>query len=151
MLIIVRQNLCVEEVHYGDGMAEVIGLTIGTGRKERRKIIVTYVPPKTNAWQLQEHKEMYRQVIENLDHMLQDERRILLVGDFNCKGVDWSEMDVVENSGAWSEKMLQLSMENMLEQWVKEATRYREEAEPSLLDLVFTKKPLFVCCLLGRV
>lgn len=141
MLIIVRQNLCVEEVHYGDGMAEVIGLTIGTGRKERRKIIVTYVPPKTNAWQLQEHKEMYRQVIENLDHMLQDERRILLVGDFNCKGVDWSEMDVVENSGAWSEKMLQLSMENMLEQWVKEATRYREEAEPSLLDLVFTKKP----------
>ena len=81
MLIIVRQNLCVEEVHYGDGIAEVIGLTIGTGRKERRKIIVTYVPPKTNAWQLQEHKEMYRQVIENLDHMLQDERRILLVGD----------------------------------------------------------------------
>ncbi|MPC51869.1 hypothetical protein E2C01_045724 [Portunus trituberculatus] len=28
-----------------------------------------------------------------------------------------------------------------MDQWVEESTRYRGEEEPSLLDLVFTKKP----------
>ncbi|MPC30259.1 hypothetical protein E2C01_023520 [Portunus trituberculatus] len=30
-----------------------------------------------------------------------------------------------------------------MDQWVEESTRYREEEEPSVLDLVFTKKPEF--------
>ena len=32
-------------------------------------------------------------------------------------------------------------MVNTMDQWVEESTRYRGEEEPSLLDLVFTKKP----------
>ena len=45
------------------------------------------------------------------------------------------------NAGSWSEEMLQLVMENTLDQWVEEFTRLRGEGEPSMLDLVFTKKP----------
>ncbi|MPC71078.1 hypothetical protein E2C01_065347 [Portunus trituberculatus] len=44
----------------------------------------------------------------------------------------------MDNAGQWSEKVLQLTM---VDQWVEESTRYRGEEEPSLLNLVFTKKP----------
>ncbi|MPC14615.1 ATPase family AAA domain-containing protein 1-A [Portunus trituberculatus] len=47
----------------------------------------------------------------------------------------------MDNAGQWSEKVLQLTMVNVMDQWVEESTRYRGEEEPSLLDLVFTKKP----------
>ncbi|MPC50833.1 hypothetical protein E2C01_044666 [Portunus trituberculatus] len=46
----------------------------------------------------------------------------------------------MDNAGSWSKEMLQLTMVNALDQWVKESTRYRGEEELSLLDLVFTKK-----------
>ena len=67
--------------------------------------------------------------------------KILLLGDFNCKKVRWEEMEISENAGQWSEEMLQLAMVNAMDQWVEEPTRYRGQDEPSLLDLVFTKKP----------
>ena len=42
--------------------------------------------------------------------------------------------------GSWSEEMLKLVMENTLDQWLEDLTRFRGEDEPSMLDLVFTKK-----------
>ena len=53
----VQEDIFVEEVQYGDGMAEVIGI-IRTNERERRKIVVTYVPQKTITWKLEEHKLM---------------------------------------------------------------------------------------------
>ncbi|MPC90003.1 hypothetical protein E2C01_084969 [Portunus trituberculatus] len=50
-------------------------------------------------------------------------------------------MEVMGNAEQWSEKVLQLTMVNTMDQWVEESTRYRGEEEPSLLDLVFRKKP----------
>ncbi|MPC67008.1 hypothetical protein E2C01_061168 [Portunus trituberculatus] len=47
----------------------------------------------------------------------------------------------MDNAGQWSEKVLQLTMVNAMDQWVEKSTRYRGEEEPTLLDLVFTKKP----------
>ena len=141
VLIIVREDIYVEEVQYGDGMEEVIGITIRTSGKARRRIILTYVPPRTNAWKMEEHKEMQRGVLKCLDSMIRKDGKVLLVGDFNCKNVRWEEMEVIANAGEWSEEMLQLAMVNTMDQWVEESTRYRGEEEPSMLDLVFTKKP----------
>ncbi|MPC95630.1 hypothetical protein E2C01_090849 [Portunus trituberculatus] len=47
----------------------------------------------------------------------------------------------MDNAGQWSEKFLQLTMVNAMDQWVEKSARYRREEEPLLLDLVFTKKP----------
>ncbi|MPC60004.1 hypothetical protein E2C01_054039 [Portunus trituberculatus] len=44
----------------------------------------------------------------------------------------------MDNGGQWSKEVLQL---NTMAQWVEESTRYTGEEEPSLLELVFTKKP----------
>lgn len=46
VLIMVQDDIYVEEVQYGDGMVEVIGITTRTSGRERRRIILTYVPPK---------------------------------------------------------------------------------------------------------
>ena len=104
-------------------MAEVISITIQTNERDRRKIVVTYVPPKTNMWKLEEYKAM--QVLKCLGDMMRKDRKVLLVGDFNCKGVNWKEMEGSGNTGSWSEEMLQLVMENTLDQWVEEFTRLR--------------------------
>ncbi|MPC58434.1 hypothetical protein E2C01_052439 [Portunus trituberculatus] len=89
----------------------------------------------------EERKDMQREVIKCLDNMIRRNRRILLVGDFNCKKVNQREMEVMDNAGQWSEKVIQLTIVNAMDQWVEESTRYKREEESSLLDLVFTKKP----------
>ena len=141
VLIMVKNDILVEEVEFGDGMAEVISIVIKTNGWEKRKIIVTYVPPKTNAWELEKYKEMQYEVWRCLDDMIRKSRRVLLVGDFNCKDINWNEMEMSGNDSPWCDKLIQLAMVNTMEQWVDEVTRCRGEEEPSLIDLVFTKKP----------
>ena len=141
VIIMVRGDMDVEDVQYGEDKAEVIGLTIRTSGREKRKIILTYVPPKTNTWKLEEHKEMQKEVLRCIEKMLERDKKVLIVGDFNCKSVNWAEMEVTGNEGLWSEGLLQMAMVNTLDQWVEECTRYRGEEEPAMLDLVFTKRP----------
>ena len=140
-MILVREDICVEDVQYGEGMAEVLSLKVKTENKEKRRIIVAYVPPKTNTWRAEQHSEMQKGTIKCLEDMLRRDNKVLLVGDFNCKGIDWKEKEGNNNIGQWGEEMLQMSLENTMEQWVEECTRFREEEEPSILDLVFTKIP----------
>ena len=135
-----QDYICVEEVQYGDGLAEVIGLTIRTSGRNKRRIILTFVPPKTNTWRLEKHKEMQKEVLKCIDNIIRKDKKAMLVGDFNCKGVNWEEMEVNNNADVWSEEVLQLAMVNTLDQWVEECTRHRGDEEPSMLDLVFTKK-----------
>ena len=99
ILIIVRDNIYIEEIEYGDNAAEIASITIRTNGRERRKIIVTYVPPKTNTWGLAEHQEMQREVLTSLGKMLRKDKKILLLGDFNCKNINWDAMEICENGG----------------------------------------------------
>ena len=39
----VQEDILLEGVQYGDGMAEVIGITIQANGRERRRIVVPYV------------------------------------------------------------------------------------------------------------
>ena len=61
VLIMVKEDIAVEGVQYGDGMAEVISIIIRNNERDRRKIIVAYVPPRTNTWKLEEYKTMQRE------------------------------------------------------------------------------------------
>ena len=97
-----------------------------------------YAPPKTNTWKLDEYKVTHV-VIKCLDDKIRMGKKALLVGDSNCKGVNWKEMKGSGNTGLWSEDMLQLAMGNTLDQWVEEFTQLRGEEELSMLDLIFTK------------
>lgn len=142
VMILVKQNITVDKVEYGDGMAETISVVIkSTESKNKRKIVVTYIPPRTNAWEINKYKQMQQETINSITEMIKTENKVLLVGDFNCKEVNWDEMELDEGAGAWCEELLQMMMVNTMNQWVRQPTRYRGEEEPSMLDLVFTKSP----------
>ena len=70
VLVMVKEDTVVEAVQYGNGMAEVISITIQTNERDRRKIIVTYMPPRTNTWKLEEYKAMQREVLKWLADMM---------------------------------------------------------------------------------
>lgn len=77
-------------------------IIVRTSGRKRRKIIVTFVPPKSNTWKLQVCKEMQGEVLKCLDNMLRIDRKVLLLGDLNCKHVDWekwNEIDMLDDGG----------------------------------------------------
>ena len=49
VLILAKDSINVEEVDYGEGAVELVSIVIRNNDNERRRIIVAYVPPKTNA------------------------------------------------------------------------------------------------------
>ena len=66
----------------------------------------------------------------------------LLLGDFNCPGVDWvTGIAPVHSFGA---TLLSMADDCLLHQVVSSPTRYRDGHDPSLLDLIFSKHPSLV-------
>ena len=68
-------------------------MKLGIKRKEggKRDFLVVYVPPKTNAWNKEDHEEMLRDTSKCLRKMIEGSVNIFLVGDLNCKEVCWEE------------------------------------------------------------
>ena len=141
VLIMTRDGINVEDVKRGGEKTEVISIKIRMMRGDKRRIILAYIPPKTNAWGHEEYKSMRNGAMRYLDNLLSEGGKVLMLGDFNCKNINWKDMEVKGNLGTWEEKMVQLAMVNTMDQWVDEYTRHRGEDEPSMLDLVFTKRP----------
>ena len=140
-MILVKQNITVDEVEYGNGMAKTVSVVIKSNGNKKRKIVTTYIPPRTNAWDINEYKQMQQETKNSITDMIESDNTVLLVGDFNCKEVNWEELELEDGAGAWCEELLQTMMVNSMDQWVNQATRCRGEGEPSMLDLVFTKSP----------
>ena len=61
------------------------------------------------------------------------------MGDFNCSEVKWENYECSGESNSWGNRLLKLTMENAMKQWVTENTRYRGENEPTRLDVVLPK------------
>ena len=94
VLIMTKNDIYVEYVQYGTGMAEVLSIAIKTKNKVKRRIIVAYVPPKTNTtWRQDQHREMQKGVLKCLDDTKRKDKNVQLVGDFYCINVDWEEIE----------------------------------------------------------
>ena len=63
---------------------------------------------------------------------------VIVLGDFNAPGIDWSN-EVAESSGSFDEDFLTLSHSLALHQLVSFPTRFRDGQAPSALDLVFCR------------
>ena len=139
VMVLTKKDLVVEKVVNSEGLAEVIKVTICTATG-KREVVVVYVPPKTLAWSAEEYKTMLKDTSDCLDSMAKEGNKLLLMGDFNCKEVDWEEWSTTGSEESWGGVLLRVMMENMMTQWVMENTRYSGQDEPSRLDLVFTKE-----------
>ena len=139
IMIMTRKDLVVKRVVYGEGRAEVMHVQVEID-KEEMKIAVAYVPPRTGSWIKEEYEGMIEDTLLSLSQVVQGRSKIILTGDFNCKDVDWENLECGGGHETWGPRFLDLMMENMLTQEVKEDTRYRGEDEPARLDLVLTRK-----------
>jgi hypothetical protein len=63
---------------------------------------------------------------------------VLVMGDFNMRGIDWSSWTSMEPEAHFSHIFLEGLQDNFLHQFVREPTRYRVNQTPSLLDLVIS-------------
>lgn len=101
---------------------------------------MVYVPPKTKTWNRQEHEQLLSETKEWLVKKIKENNKIVIMGDFNCKEINWEEWNTRGGEDSWEDKVLKLAMNNIMTQWVEENTRYRGGEEPSRLDLVLSKE-----------
>ena len=138
VLVMIKKEIVVDQIELGEGRAEVISVKLQGGR-DAPTLIVAYVPPKTRSWNHQEYEEIKDDTIRHLEKVLKERKKVILVGDFNCKEVNWETYETGMGENAWGERFLNLMMENMMTQRVKENTRVRGDDEPSQLDLILTR------------
>lgn len=65
---------------------------------------------------------------------------ILIMGDFNFKEVNWNECTTTVGEDHIATLFLECVRDTFLYQHVKQPTRFREDQEPSTLDLIFTNE-----------
>ena len=67
------------------------------------------------------------------------QNRILLMGDFNIKEINWAEDDPVGDINTLQSRFYECTKDSYLYQHVYAPTRFRNDQE-SILNLIFTKK-----------
>ena len=70
--------------------------------------------------------------------------KLIIVGDFNYRDIDWDTLTCPHNSEHPASKFLKTVQDCYLFQYVNAPTRYGKNQTPSRLDLVFANRPDFV-------
>ena len=71
---------------------------------------------------------------------------VIIAGDFNAPNISWDNLDASANlsSSSSSKKLIELTQEYNLMQFVKEPTR-RQGNSSNTLDLVLSNRPDIIC------
>ena len=141
VIVLTTQNIKVSDIKYGSDNTENICIQITTNNSKLH-IIAAYVPPKTRNWNEEKYKSMLDKTERFLQNQIHNSKKVILTGDFNCKEVNWENYEAEGNEFTWGNRLLKLTTDNLMTQWVREETRLRGNDEPSRLDLVFTKGTL---------
>ena len=137
IMMLIRKDLTIKSVDIGEGEDEVMGVVVSDGKQDIN-VVTVYVPPKTSAWSSEQHNSMMESTMERMRREVGKGEKIVIVGDFNCRGIMWEDFEV-GSGGDWGEQLLNYSLENFMTQWVRHPTRGRQGDTPSRLDLIFTK------------
>ena len=144
--MLIKERLKFEEVNLSvnNNFQEFLVGTVNTG-KSSLVVAVIYNPPR-NEHSPEEYEVSNTGTIEVINKVVQlaQERnsRLIVLGDFNHKEIDWVSLDAHGDEGSWRSKFLDCIQENFLHQHVLEPTRARGDDTPSVLDLVFTHSSL---------
>ena len=99
LLVLTRKDLEVKEVNLSRAGEEVISLIIADDKKDVN-IITAYVPPKTSAWENEQYLTMKTNTLERMKEEIVRKDKVVLMGDFNCKGVVWERCEATDG-GKW--------------------------------------------------
>jgi len=84
----------------------------------------------------QEYELFMKDMIQVLEILSQKRNSLRVMEEFSCREVNWKDLDTGENEESWGSKFVNFVVENMFVQWMVDL---RGQAEPSRLDLVFTR------------
>ena len=113
-MFLIKKDLQVSQVIYGKGNVELIKVGIQSENKAMKNFAVIYVPPKTRSWSGSEHKEMQNKSLSEMEELIRYCGNLTVMGDFNCKEVNWEELTTERSEDSWGNKMLKFAMENTL-------------------------------------
>lgn len=139
VMVMIKSHIKVDKVETGKAKAEILKMRVKMGVSKMLNVVVVYVPPKSNTWNREEYDEILRGTKKELERLMSESRELIIMGDFNCKEVDWENLETKGNLDSWGSVLLEIMMENIMTQWVTENTRFRGSDEPSRLDLVFSR------------
>ena len=92
-MLMIKFKIKVKNVECGKGKVELISAHINTRCGESQKIVVAYVPPKTNTWIKEEHEEIIEDTLESLEKIIKSSQKVTLMGDVNCSEVYWETFE----------------------------------------------------------
>ncbi|KAK8718619.1 hypothetical protein OTU49_014600, partial [Cherax quadricarinatus] len=117
---------------------------VGTLQSVEHKVVIAvmYNPPQNCRRPREEYEESNRAMVDTLAEVARrahsSRAKLLVMGDFNHREIDWENLEPHGGPETWRARMLDVVLENLMHQHVKDTTRVRGEDEPARLDLVFT-------------
>ena len=149
VMIWTKKTLEVVKIEIKENTSEIVKVVVRSRLREEMAYVGVYVPPLTTAWTKREHDGLIKDTIDELGEITSQHKDVLIIGDFNCKEIDWEERTCKGGEESWGVKLLNWAEENILKQWIDRDTRHRGRDTPSRLDLVFTSEEEAIeriCC-----
>ena len=101
------------------------------------RIVAVYRSPSVNELSPNNNANL----LQYLHNVSTVSSRVLVVGDFNLPSIDWKNQITSLSNQSFEHHFLQKLQDTYLCQHVQEPTRFRDDSNPSVLDLVITKSP----------
>ena len=135
--IYVKEGISCEEIKLQSTLSDQVWVKISLKNNDKLLCGCVYRSPTNDSDSTRASTTQVCTVIKEAAEL--DLSHLLIVGDFNYPRIDWDTEDVNENSPI-IKPFLEEIQGNFLHQHVTQPTRYREDQEPSLLDLILTNE-----------
>jgi exonuclease III len=123
-----------------DDCVEIIGLDI-YGNVDKLRVFTVYRPPNNSrVYDVISPSVYMKCVIKYLEQYCNNKGPTIVVGDFNCPDINWSDMSINNYNGVQSE-LYTFAVTNNYVQCVDEPTRHDSR---NILDLVFINVPILL-------
>ena len=130
--IYVRNTLKSEQLEFNTEFSDNIWVNIESGDNTTTLIGCLYRSPNSN----ESNNNLLLDILN--ETKLKKKTRLVIVGDFNLKEIDWANFKVSTRPEHIAMKVFDVINDNFYEQLVKEPTRHREGEQPNVLDWVVT-------------
>ena len=126
-----KKNIATLQVYPKDCASDSVWVELKTNKSKKMIIGGIYRSPNNSCVS----NEKLWNTISTMADTYKD--NILLMGDFNCSGIDWSnELTQGQSTNPLNIKLIEILRDCYLEQVITEKTRARGSNIPSLIDLV---------------
>ena len=131
----IRDSLTVSKFESSVGYRDSVWVDVSVSKSRPLRIGTIYRSPNNS----EEMNEALLNHIRRVCIETQNDRDMVIMGDFNCKDIDWELLESSRGDHHIDSKLLELSVECTLTQHVDQPTHVRQGQAMNTLDLVFSR------------